>query len=185
MLGARSLVAASLVAVLGAGLGGACGGGSGDPAGSSASSGTSGPGGGDGGPGLPTGLTGKVTNTRFMTADHMLASMEMQISGEPLAELLGRDLGGYDRFSAQTDNYTDPNTMKPGTDPLGFSLAVESYEYSKQPMNNLSFEAGAGLSLQFGPRLNPMGMDGAPAYTLLLDRLQYLAKVSRAAGAKI
>jgi hypothetical protein len=142
-------------------------------------------GGGDAGPHLPTGLTAKITSTRFLTADHMLASIEMQLSGEPFAELLGRDLGGFDRFSAQTDNYTDPDTGVTGSDPLGFSLGVESYEYSKQPMNNLSFESGAGLSLQFGTVLNPSGVTGDPAFTLLGDRLQYFAKASRASGAKV
>ncbi len=126
-----------------------------------------------------------MTSSRFLTADHMLASMEMQLSGEPFAELLGRNLGGYDRFSVTTDNYTDPTTGMVGNDPLGFSLAVESYEYSKQPMNNLSFESGAGLSLQYGPLLNPTGVTGDGAYTLLLDRLQYIAQASRASGAKV
>ena len=50
--------------------------------------------GGAGGPPLPTGLTAEVTDTRFTTADHMIAGIEMQISGEPFAELLGRDIGG-------------------------------------------------------------------------------------------
>jgi hypothetical protein len=134
---------------------------------------------------LPTGLSAKITKTRFLTADAMLASIEMQISGEPFAELLGRDLGGYDRLSATTDNYTDPSTGMPGRDPLGFSLAVESYEYSKQAMNSLSFEAGAGLALMYGPVLNPAHADGDPAFVLLRDRLQYLALASRASGAKV
>src|SRR6185369_5800242 len=96
--------------------------------GAAGSGGAGGTGGTGGGPMLPTGLVAHVTSTRFMVADHMLASMEMQITGEPFAELIGRDLGGFDRFSAQTDNYTDPDTQKVGSDPLGFSLAVESYE---------------------------------------------------------
>jgi hypothetical protein len=133
---------------------------------------------------LPTSLSATVTNTRFLTADHMLASIEMQISGEPFAELLGRDIAGYDRFGATTDKYIDPTTGEPTVDKLGFSLAIESYEYSKQSMNNVSFEAGAGLSLQFGPLLNPTGTEGTAAYQLLLDRLQYLGKASRASGAK-
>jgi hypothetical protein len=133
---------------------------------------------------LSTKLAATTTATRFFTADHMLASIEMQISGEPFADLLGRDVGGYDRFSAQTDNYIDPVTGMLGSDPLGFSLAIESYEYSKMSMNFLSFEAGAGLALQFGPVLNPKGEGGDQAFTLLLDRLQYLGKASRASGAK-
>jgi len=159
------------------------GGGGKGGAGTSSSSSASTGGAGTGGTPLPTGLTAKITSTRFLTADHMLASLEMQISGEPFAELLGRDLGGFDRFSTKTDNYTDPTTGVAGVDALGFSLAVESYEYSKQPMNNLSFESGAGISLQFGPILNPTGVTGDPAFTLLGDRLQYFAEASRATGA--
>lgn len=153
---------------------------------------TGGSGGGSGGtggtggtgPALPTGLTATVASTRFLTADVMLASIEMQVSGEPFAELIGRDIGGYDRFSAQTDNYIDPETGELGSDPLGFSLGIESYEYSKQSMNTLSFESGAGLSLQYGTVLNPTAATGDAAYTLLLDRLQYLGLASRASGAK-
>jgi hypothetical protein len=141
--------------------------------------------GGGGAPALPTGLTATVKSRRFFTADHLLASIEMQISGEPFAELLGRDLAGYDRFSSTPDVYTDPATSQPAPDQLGFTTAVESYEYSKQAMNTVSFEAGAGLSLQFGPLLNPAGVEGEAAYALLLPRLQYFARASRAAGAKI
>jgi hypothetical protein len=153
--------------------------------GGDASSSSGGEGGAGGGPVLPTGLKSTVANRRFLTADHMLASIEMQISGEPFAELLGRDLAGYDRFSDKPDIYLDPDTDMGATDIIGFTTAVESYEYSKQSMNNLSFEAGAGLSLQFGPLLNPAGVEGAAAYDLLGPRLQYFAKASRASGAKI
>ena len=45
----------------------------------------------------------------------------------------------------------------------GFSTAVESYEYSKQPMNNVSFESGAGPSLAYGAVMNPSGATGATA----------------------
>src|SRR5690242_2989272 len=67
---------------------------------------TGGGGAGGGEPVLPTGLRAKVNNRRFMTADHMLASIEMQITGEPFAELLGRNLGGYDRFSDNPGIYS-------------------------------------------------------------------------------
>ena len=40
-------------------------------------------------------------------------------------------------------------------DPLSYSLAVESYEYSKQPMNNTSFESGAGLVAAVRPAAQP------------------------------
>jgi len=60
----------------------------------------------------------------------------MQISGEPFAQLLGRNLAGYDRFNKTTDLYIDPATGQSIVDPLSYSMAIESYEYSKQPMNN-------------------------------------------------
>lgn len=130
-----------------------------------------------------TKLTGTLSDNRFYVADHMLASIEMQISGEPFAELLGRDIAGYDRFSADSNVYTDPETGEASTDTLGWALAIESYEYSKQPMNNTSFESGAGLSFQFAPSLNPEAKDGEEGATLLFDRIQYLGKASRASGA--
>jgi hypothetical protein len=159
---------------------GACGGGA-EP---SPDGDAGGHGGGETAP-LGRRLEGHVASTRFSTSEHMLASMEMQLSGEPFAQLLGRALGGYDRFGKQTDVYVDPKTGVAAPDPLGFSLAVESYEYSKQEMNMLSFESGAGLSLMFGPRLNPSAARGEGAYAALRDRLQYLALASRAAGARV
>ena len=89
-------------------------------------------------------ITATVNSTRFVTREHMLAAGEMQISGEPLAEAMGRDLAGYSRFLIPTDVYTGSEVW---VDLPGFSTAVESYEYSKQPMNNLAFESGAGTSL--------------------------------------
>lgn len=128
-------------------------------------------------------LTATLADKRFYVADHMAASIEMQISGEPFAELLGRDIAGYDRFSADTNIYTDPGTGEAGIDTLGWALAIESYEYSKQTMNNTSFESGAGLSFTFAPSLNPEGKDGEEGATLLFDRIQYMGKASRASGA--
>ena len=96
----------------------------------------------------------RMDDHRFVVADHFLASIEMQISGEPFAQLLGRNLAGYDRFSTPTDLYTDPKRRHHRRS-AGYSMAVESYEYSKQPMNNTSFESGAGLSLAVRPALNP------------------------------
>ncbi len=124
----------------------------------------------------------KIGSTRFITADHMRASMEMQISGEPFAQLLGRDLAAFDRFNKVTDQYIDPTTKIATTDALGYALAVESYEYSKQPMNQLSLEAGAGLSLQFGPLLNPTNLSGDQAFQLLLQRIDHLGDLAHATG---
>ena len=49
-------------------------------------------------------------------------------------------------------------------------------------MNNLSFESGAGLSLMFGPVLNPEQAMGDAAYQLLLQRFQKLANEANAGG---
>jgi hypothetical protein len=133
-------------------------------------------------PGPAPRLAATLGSTRFYTADHMRASIEMQISGEPFAQLLGYNLAGFNRSALLTDRYTDPSTGHIRVDPLGYALAVESYEYSKQAMNNLSFESGAGLSLQFGPVVNPPGAMGDRGYQLLDDRLQTLAAEAGAAG---
>ena len=122
------------------------------------------------------------TDTRFQVADHMRASMEMQVTGEPFAQLLGRDLAAFNRFSPISDQYTDPATGEVHIDTLGYAFGVESYEYSKQPMNNLSFESGAGVSLQYGPIMNPNQVTGDAAYQLMLDRLQHLADTAHATG---
>ena len=41
----------------------------------------------------------------------------MQISGEPFAQLLGRDLAGYDRFNRTPDLYFDPDDRPPAGRP--------------------------------------------------------------------
>jgi hypothetical protein len=133
-------------------------------------------------PMVPRQFDATRTDTRFHTAEHMRASLEMQVTGEPFAQLLGRDLAAFNRFSRTTDQYTDPATGQVHVDTLGYAFGVESYEYSKQPMNNLSFEAGAGLSLQFGPLLNPANVTGDAAYQLMLERLQHLADTAHASG---
>jgi hypothetical protein len=125
-------------------------------------------------------LTISYANTRIDTAGLLWATIEMQHSGEPLAETMGRDLAGFDRNALEPDIYADPATMKPEVDLPGYSTAVESYEYSKLAMNMLSFESGAGLSLMHGPLLNPMKQTGAAALGLLRDRVQALALASRA-----
>jgi hypothetical protein len=147
-------------------------------------------GGGSGGAPATTtyALTISAVDTTFVTRDHFMAAVEMQISGEPFAEAMGRDLGGYSRdFVCQSDtcspsNYFDP-ALNGGVaggpnariDLPGYSSAVESYEYSKQPMNNIAFESGAGTSLAFGPVLNPTGATGGDALALLRGWVQQLA----------
>jgi hypothetical protein len=128
---------------------------------------------------------------RFHTRDHFIASIEMQLSGEPFASAMGRDVAGFARdFLCQDsectpDVYRDPaadadsETAEP-IDAAGFSTAIESYEYSKQPMNNVAFESGAGTSLLFGPVLNPAGATGGAAVALTQDFLEHLARASNA-----
>jgi hypothetical protein len=120
-------------------------------------------------------FTATVSDTRFRVADHFLASIEMQISGEPFAQLLGRNLTGYDRFNKTPDLYLDPATGIQTVDPLSYSMAIESYEYSKQPMNNTSFESGAGVALAFGPIENPSVKTGLDEIYLMQNRVQQFA----------
>jgi hypothetical protein len=96
-------------------------------------------------------ITATVGSTRVITREHMLAAGEMQISGEPLAEAMGRRLANYSRFRVPADVYFDPQQSMSWIDVAGFSTAIESYEYSKQAMNNLMFESGAGTALAYGP----------------------------------
>ena len=135
-------------------------------------------------------LSVSAVDTTFTTEDHFIAAVEMQLSGEPFAEAMGRDLGGYARdYSCQgsvcsPSTYRDPNVTDGGPstriDLAGFASAIESYEYSKQPMNNVAFESGAGTSLLFGPVLNPAGVAGTAALKLAQDWFQHMAGASNA-----
>ena len=129
-------------------------------------------------------ITAEVGSTRFVTREHMLAAGEMQITGEPFAEAMGRDLGDYSRDHLPTDLYFDTSAMSAGPfiDLPGFSTAVESYEYSKQPMNNLALESGAGTSLLFGPLINPTTVTGAAARDAMATAIQHFAAGSNALG---
>jgi hypothetical protein len=127
-------------------------------------------------------ITMTVGSTRFVTREHMLAAGEMQISGEPLAEAMGRDLGAYSRDFIPPDVYQDTQLGRLWVDLAGFSSGIESYEYSKQPMNNLAFESGAGTALAYGPVLNPAGATGAGALGLLADAVQHFGAGSHASG---
>jgi len=97
-------------------------------------------------------VTATVDSTRFVVREHMLAGGEMQISGEPLAETMGRELASYSRDVLPPDLYNDATLKLSWIDLPGFSTAVESYEYSKQPMNFLAFESGAGTALTHAAR---------------------------------
>ena len=135
-------------------------------------------------------LTVTAVDTTFVTEDHFIAAVEMQLAGEPFAEAMGRDLGGYSRDYAcqdagcQASVYTDPSSTDGGTaiDLPGYGSAVESYEYSKQPMNNIAFESGAGTSLLFGPVLNPTGATGTDALALGGAWFAHMAGGSNAGG---
>lgn len=127
-------------------------------------------------------ITNTVGSTRFVTREHMLAAGEMQISGEPLAEAMGRDLSAYSRDFVPPDVYQDTTLGRLWVDIPGFSSGIESYEYSKQPMNNLAFESGAGTSLAYGPLINPDGAVGAAARALLADAVQRFGTGSHASG---
>ncbi len=126
-------------------------------------------------------ITAAVGSTRFVTREHLLAGGEMQISGEPLAEAMGRDLKGYSRDQLPPDLYADPVRNTTWIDLAGFSTAVESYEYSKQPMNGIAFELGAGTSLVYAPLVNA-GETGPAAWTKLLGMIEHYAAGSNALG---
>ncbi len=117
-------------------------------------------------------ITATLDSAQFVVREHMLAAGEMQISGEPLAQAMGRNLAGYSRDLIPTDVYTDPTTDFAWIDLPGFSTGVESYEYSKQPMNELAFESGAGTSLS--------ALAGGDA--ALAADLQHYASASNALG---
>ncbi len=128
------------------------------------------------------GLSISSVNTRAVVADQMRAAVEMQESGEPLGTIMGRIVANYVHYDPVPDQYQvkTPTSTNYVIDPVGYSVAVESYEYSKMAMNHLSFESGAGLSLMYGPRLNPFAQSGSVALGLLRDRIQALAIASRA-----
>ncbi len=121
-------------------------------------------------------------DSRFVTMEHMIASFEMQQSGEPLAQAMGRSLAGFDRFAISPDFYTDPTRDggAPERDLAGFASAVESYEYSKMAMNSLVVESSAGTSLAHAALVNGAGATGLAAMTLLRDRVQRYSLASHA-----
>ncbi len=125
-------------------------------------------------------ITATIGSTRFVTREHLLAAGEMQISGEPLAEAMGRRLRQYSRDQLPPDLYADP-VRGTWIDLAGFSTAIESYEYSKQHMNAVAFELGAGTSLVYGPLVNA-GETGPAATAKLAALIQRFAVGSNALG---
>jgi len=129
-------------------------------------------------------ITATVGSTRFNVREHMLAAVEMQISGEPFAESMQRNLANYSRDVLPADTYYDssPLSSGPWIDLAGFSTGVESYEYSKQPMNFLGLESGAGTSLQDGPLVSPDGGSGLDATARMAALVQRFAQESHGLG---
>jgi hypothetical protein len=125
-------------------------------------------------------ITGTDVQTRTVTREHLLAAAEMQLSGEPLAEAMGRNRALYSRFHLPTDLYFDDQPLSPGAwvDVNGFSTAIESYEYSKMSMNELAFEAGAGTALAYAPSHGELPDGGLS----LAERVFAFGQASHAAG---
>ena len=117
-------------------------------------------------------ITVQSVDPRFDTATVLFAGIEMQVSGEPFAQSMGRALNGYDRNLAVTDQYQPQSDRPARTDSTGYAAAVESYEYSRQPMNNLAFESSAGLSLAFSPTLTGRALTGRDAHDALRALIQ-------------
>ncbi|MBK7857514.1 MAG: hypothetical protein IPJ65_02590 [Archangiaceae bacterium] len=94
-------------------------------------------------------LTARDVDTRFVTAEQMMAASELHASGALLARAMRRELGGYRRVVVPADTYFDPSVDSPGpwVDLAGFSSAIESYGYSQTPVAFVAFESGAGTSL--------------------------------------
>ncbi len=51
-----------------------------------------------------------AVDTTFVTRDHFIASVEMQISGEPFAQAMGRNLAGYSRDAVCQLSVCTPGT---------------------------------------------------------------------------
>jgi len=90
--------------------------------------------------------------------------------------LLGRTLGGYSRDYPTPNLYFDPTEGgAPVVDLLGFSTAIESYEYARAPVASLALESGAGPSYIFGPLINPGASIGAAALAIAIPRVAHFA----------
>jgi hypothetical protein len=123
-----------------------------------------------------------ATPVRTDTMQLMFAAGEMQTSGEPFVQnFAGRILLYYipSRYSPTPDQYWIPGASagggvapEPVVDLFGFSMAVESYEYSKYHMNIVANQSGAGVSLANGPVVATL--PGASAFDKLRARMQVL-----------
>ena len=129
-----------------------------------------------------------LASARVDVAQLMFASGEMQISGEPFAEgFLGRNLDGYDRLALPTDRYSPSGKFDGDQIPdlVGYSTAVESYEYSKFHVNMVGYQTYAGPSLAWGPVLDAAGSTATDEPTVR-DRLRTrIGQLLRAAGTDV
>jgi hypothetical protein len=91
----------------------------------------------------------KVTDPLFYPAGSMLAYTEFELSGEPLAEVLGLDL-----------DVLDPNALAQPT-PFDYSAGIESYEYSEEAMYALNYQSRMGPHLVNGLRNAQRGGEAA------------------------
>jgi hypothetical protein len=134
-----------------------------------------------------TPIIGTITSTRVETQRLMFAAGEMQISGEPFAEgFMGRNLDGYDRSFLPPDRYSP--SAKGGdeiVDIVGFSTAVESYEYSKFHVNMIALQTYAGPSLAWGPVLNAAGDTATDEPTVRARLAGRMDTILRHAGADV
>ena len=130
-------------------------------------------------------ITSQVNRTRFVTREHLLAAGEMQISGEPFAEAMGRDLANYSRdHLAARHLLRRPPTTRAGRGSIwpGSRRAVESYEYSKQPMNDARVRVGRGDVARLRRRSSTPTARRAGGDRALSRRSQHFATGSNAVG---
>ncbi|HTQ41958.1 MAG TPA: hypothetical protein VMI75_04305, partial [Polyangiaceae bacterium] len=73
-------------------------------------------------------ITVSARDDRFVVREHMLAAVEMQLSGEPFATAMGRDLTLFSRDWLPPDIYFDHSASSDGSrvDLAGFSSGIES-----------------------------------------------------------
>ncbi len=83
--------------------------------------------------------TVEILDRSFDTAANMFAYTEFELSGEPLAEVLGLDL-----------DVLDPNRVDEPT-AFDYAAGIESYEYSEEAMYALDYQSRMGLHLANGP----------------------------------
>lgn len=102
----------------------------------------------------------EVVDRHLDTAGAFLAYTEFELSGEPLAELLGLDLDVLDPY--QQDQ------------PTGFDYVagIESYEYSEEAMYAVNYQSRIGPHLVNGPRNRARGH----SHEVLQERLAELAE---------